>query len=66
MLFESGEALFVESIIELTFHLREQLGDLPAGQLTRLGKIVSRPDTIDAVPPRMAARFIELKSGSES
>ena len=66
VLFESGEQLPVESIIELTFHLPEQLGNLPAGQLTCLGKVVRHRAASEAVPPRSAARFLELQSGPES
>ena len=66
VLFESGEPLPVENIVELTFHLPEQLGNLLAGQITCLGKAVCRRATSDMVPPRSAVRFLELKSGTES
>ena len=66
VLFESGEPLPVENIVELTFHLPEQLGNLLAGQITCLRKAVCRRAKSDMVPPRSAVRFLELKSGTES
>ena len=55
VLLEAGEPLPLESIIEMTFHLPEQLGNLPAGQVTCMGKVVRHRDAMDSIPPRAAA-----------
>lgn len=65
VLFEAGEPLPIESIIEMTFHLPQQLGNLPAGQLTCLGKVVRHREALESIPPRAAAKFIEFRSGEE-
>ena len=61
VLFEAGENLAPDAVVELTFHLPERLGKLPAGQLTCVGKVVRQPEIADALPPRAAARFLELR-----
>ncbi len=66
VLFETSQPPPIESIIELTFHLPEQLGNLPAGQLTCVGKVVRHKDASEATPSRAAAKFIELRQGGEA
>ena len=65
VLFETGEPIPIETIIELTFHLPEQLGSLPAGQLTCVGKIVRHREAMESMPSRAAARFLELHQGTD-
>jgi hypothetical protein len=55
VLFEVGEDRAPETVVELTFHLPEKLGRLPAGQLTCIGKVVRQPDMADTMPPRAAS-----------
>ena len=66
LLFEAGEALAPESLVELTFHLPEQLGNLPAGQLTCVGKVVRQPPITESLPPRAAARFLEWRQRDDT
>ena len=66
VLFEAGEMLPPESIVELTFHLPEQLGNLPAGQFTCIGKVVRQPPITESLPPRAAARFLEWRQGDDT
>ena len=60
VLFEVGENLAPDTVVELTFHLPERLGRLPAGQFTCVGKVVRQPVMADTLPLRAAARFLEL------
>ena len=50
VLFEAAEPLHVESLVELTFHLREPLGSLPAGHLTWIGKVARHVPATEAEP----------------
>lgn len=62
VLFDTAEPVPAETLVELTFYLPEQLGNLPAGQLTCVGKVVRQPPVTEDGPARAAARFLEIRS----